>query len=142
MQTIADFPNLRGSEKLGDSCPCGCGGVKFLPIQPKARTLAVALPCQGCGASRVYEAGRSKKEHRQKCVRCAARAAWRERDQSVKPGDAFRDPLRAVLDRKGMTMGGLCCCWYSPQQHISMGPWNPGPLPPEARTTCGSARHP
>ncbi|MGH7783916.1 MAG: hypothetical protein ACREO5_08790 [Candidatus Binatia bacterium] len=42
-------------ESVGDPCPCGCGGKKVLPDDhPKARALAIELPCVQCGAIRRY----------------------------------------------------------------------------------------
>ena len=109
MQTIADFPKLRESEKLGDPCSCGCGGVKVLPEKPTAKLLDVARPCQGCGKERVYQGPRQA--HRQYCQPCAPRHrswAWRKRDESVMRNGAFPSLLLEALDRKAMTVNQVC----------------------------------
>lgn len=106
MQTIADFPSLRASEKLGDLCPCGCGGVKVLPgrFNFNFRTLAIALPCQICRAERIYHP-HYPKDHRQYCKRC-----WPRRRPSVspKPSDRFRTLLIERLDQMGITIEQAC----------------------------------
>ena len=46
-------------ESIGDPCPCGCGGEKLLPGNPRSRKLLINLPCAYCppGISRTYKQG-------------------------------------------------------------------------------------
>ena len=62
-------------EKVGDPCPCGCGGKKVFPDPdqfPGARALVIELPCANakCGRKRIYKRWK-KSRHRKLCSTCA-----------------------------------------------------------------------
>jgi transcriptional regulator with XRE-family HTH domain len=66
-------------EKDDDLCPCGCGGkTSFADTEPKARTLAIKLPCAECGVPRIYKRWK-KDRHRKLCPTCAKSAERAER---------------------------------------------------------------
>src|SRR5262245_51916535 len=60
-------------ERPGDSCPCGCGGVKIVPRDPTARKLLIEVACTGCGKKRTHIQG-NQRFHFKRCPRCARRA--------------------------------------------------------------------
>lgn len=106
--TITDFPNLWKSERLGDPCPCGCGGVKALPPETKSRTLGVALPCRVCGEVRIFPPGKQG-HHPSTCLHCTRKASVRfGKGSGYKPAEDFYSLLGSALDRNGMTLGQAC----------------------------------
>ena len=114
MQTslLIDFPNLRGNEKVGDPCPCGCGGVKILPHNPNVRKLSISSPCQTCGKGRIYEAGENSAgfvygPHSPLCHPCSQleRILYRKGASAESP---FQIALREVLKRKEVTLKQAC----------------------------------
>ena len=59
---------LLWNEKIGDPCPCGCGGKKSLPNRDGATRLYVELPCKQCGKPRLYQPA---KDHDPLCRACS-----------------------------------------------------------------------
>ncbi len=67
-------------EKVGDPCPCGCGGRKALPSDcecdrphDRMRRLAYRIPCRDCGVERFHHRNESTANHRDACLACAGR---------------------------------------------------------------------
>jgi DNA-binding XRE family transcriptional regulator len=75
-------------EKVGDPCPCGCGGEKVLPDPSQwpndafpvdfdveqlrhARMLPIMLPCANCGKIRVHLHRRKRTHHHPLCRSCS-----------------------------------------------------------------------
>ena len=107
-KTLCDFPNLWKTEILGNSCGCGCGGVKVLPEKITARTLAVSLHCRHCGTERVRPPNQ-KRDHRRLCIRCSRLPSIRfARYHSPKPNHTFRMLLGEALDRNALTLVKAC----------------------------------
>jgi hypothetical protein len=58
-------------ESVGDPCPCGCGGKKVLPDDPKARALAIELPCVQCGDGDIRRYRYQTEGHYKLCRTCS-----------------------------------------------------------------------
>lgn len=56
-------------EKVGDPCPCGCGGRKTFPTSQTTHKLLIKLPCAKCGTERIYPQGK-RDRHRKLCLTC------------------------------------------------------------------------
>jgi hypothetical protein len=70
--SLADAVEVLWKETVEAPCPCGCGGTKVFPEgRPKARTLAIEIPCAKCGLKRIHKRWK-KSRHRKLCLRCAA----------------------------------------------------------------------
>ena len=112
MELTIGFPHLRGDEKAGDPCPCGCGGVKILPHNPNARKLSISSPCQTCGKGRIYEAGENSAgfvygPHSPLCHPCSQQERIRYR-KGASVDSAFQTALLESLKRKEVTLKQAC----------------------------------
>ena len=97
----AQFPKLLPGERLGDPCPCGCGGLKVLPQKSTAKKLPILLPCVECKFERIYH---KRGHHHQRCSACGARQRFTKENPSKRESGA-RLTLQNALRRKGIGIG-------------------------------------
>jgi hypothetical protein len=78
LATLLQIPSITDAVKqvwgeiIGEVCSCGCGGKKAPPQEQGAFSLAVDLPCIGCGKIRKYRKGWEHLHSRVLCNRCTA----------------------------------------------------------------------
>ena len=97
----AAYPNLRGDNRVGDPCPCGCGGSYSLPANPTARRLVISLACQGCGGIRTYS--RKSEVHFTFCHSCARRQRSDQEYPDSPSTASFNTALLEALQLKGLS---------------------------------------
>ena len=68
---LSDVVEALWGEKIGDPCPCGCGGKKVFSLKwPYTRMLAIEITCE-CGLVRIRKRQPDGRYHLQLCPRCS-----------------------------------------------------------------------
>ena len=91
------------SEKPGDPCLCGCGGVKVFPKTRKGWTLRVSCPCRTCGRNRIYD---GSQRHRILCPSCSGMKPGPEAPDDIL--NHLQSMLQKALERNRITLDQAC----------------------------------
>ena len=110
VSSLAQLPNLLPDELLGDACPCseGCPGTKVLPLNPRAKKLAIAIPCERCGAERPSYQKRTKGLHKRHCLPCSQYGIVRARQTNSAAHPGFQRLLVSILKNRGIPLSTAC----------------------------------